>query len=97
MAVPRTAVDKWPGPAGRNIGYDSPGTDALPVTTSDTAEMEYVSRGLMIQTAGNIKVQMRDAAIDSPVVLAVPAGFLPLRVRQVWTTGTTATGLSYTW
>ena len=66
--------------------------NAEAVTTSDTAELARVTRALYVGGAGNIAVVMADRT--TVTFAGVPAGtVLPIRVRQVRATGTTATNL----
>lgn len=63
---------------------------AAAVTPSDTLDLERVTRGLYIGASGNVTVVME---IDDTQVtfVGVPAGsILPIRVRRVMSTGTTA-------
>lgn len=60
------------------------------VTPHDTNQLASVSRQLWVGGAGNITVLMHD---DSTVLISgIPAGtLLPIRVKRVNATGTTAT------
>lgn len=66
------------------------GSDAFPITPSDSVDLAQAVRCLIVTGAGNIKVT---TAAGNSVVLAVPVGYLPLQVTRVWSTGTTATGI----
>lgn len=48
-------------------------------------------RGLYVGVAGNIKFQDHDGNIVGPI--PVPQGVLPFRLRRIYTTGTTVTGV----
>ena len=63
---------------------------ASAVTPSDTAFLPQVSRGLWIGGGGNVNIEMADGV---PVLFSgIAAGsLLPLRVRRVLATATTAT------
>lgn len=64
----------------------------LDALKSDAEELPEVTRGIMCRVAGNIKVVMRDSA--DPVIIPVLAGVeYKLRVRKIFSTLTTATGL----
>jgi hypothetical protein len=94
------AIDLYPGAAGRSIGYDAPANDAAPVTPSDVTDLAYVSRAILISVAGNIKVDTRGTDKypgQTGVVIAVPAGVIPLRVSRIYATSTTATGITAIW
>lgn len=68
-------------------------THVITVTPSDSADLPNgACRGLLIGGAGNIKIN--DGLSNNTVTIAVPAGVLPLRVARVFSTDTTATGIS---
>lgn len=63
------------------------------VTPNDSTDLATWARGLWIDGAGTIKVTM---ANDTAVTLTIPAAGFELkgyRIRRVWSTGTTATGI----
>lgn len=73
---------------------------AAAVTPHDTNEMGYVSRGIYVGTAGDLTVIMVDDTTGgTPVTFpSVPGGaFLPIRIRRVNATGTTASGVVAVW
>lgn len=74
-----------------NIGKTEPAYDMASVTTSDSSEIDP-TRGLYIGGAGNIKV---DTAAGTTVTLnnAAAGSVLPIRVKKVYATGTTATNI----
>lgn len=77
--------------AGFGAGLESPATRALPVTPSDSSDLNFVSRALNVATAGTVRVTTYGGDIQSVYVAAgVP---FPLRVHRVWATGTSATGI----
>jgi hypothetical protein len=59
-------------------------------TPNDNADLPYETRGLIVGVAGNVKVTGADGVVDT---YALPVGQISCRVRRVWATGTTATGL----
>lgn len=59
------------------------------VTPSDANELTSVSRGLYIGVGGAVRVIMQDGS-DLTLVGVLTGAFLPLRVKQVKATGTTA-------
>jgi hypothetical protein len=61
-----------------------------PVTPSDSADLDNTGI-LLIGTGGNVKITLTTGAT---VVVAVPAGYLYVPVVRVWSTSTTATGIS---
>jgi hypothetical protein len=83
------ATDKFPAiPQGfANIG---PATRAEAVTPSDVDELASYSRSLWVGGAGNVNVVMSDGT--TVLISGVAAGtLLPIRVKQVKNTSTTAT------
>lgn len=69
-----------------------PASCAYVPSLSDTVELTIVSRGVYVGVTGNVKVTMYGSG--TVVFVAVPAGVtLPIRVKQIWSTGTTATSL----
>jgi hypothetical protein len=79
-------------PALNQSGGADPGEDAEEVTPHNTNELGYVSRALYVGGAGDLTVLMLN---DQVVTFsAVPAGsLLPIRVKRVNSTGTTATAI----
>lgn len=73
------------------VGNDYPAVEAEAVTTSDTVNLTKVSRALYIGVTGDVKVDMATGA--TVTFKAVPVGILPVRVRRVYLTGTTATNI----
>lgn len=72
---------------------DGPASDGQPVTPADGADLARISR-LYVGGTGNLRVTLRDQADgDSVIFNAVPVGFLPLLVKRVWATSTTATNI----
>lgn len=77
---------------GLNPGADGPATRGLAITPTDGVALPMVARYLWVGTAGNITMVLRDDL--APVTLTnVPAGLLKTWAKQVWATGTTASGL----
>ena len=63
------------------------------VTPSDTVDLAYVSRAIYVGGAGNLAVLLSgDAAAVTLIAVAV-GSVLPLRVKRVMATNTTATNL----
>ena len=61
------------------------------ITPSDEADLEQVTLALNVAAAGTVRVTTNDGAVDDIFITAGSA--FPLRVRRVWATGTTATGI----
>lgn len=69
----------------------SPVTGAAAVTPNDSADLSEVTLNLYVGTGGTLKVTMQDGT--TPTYAAIAAGRHPLRVKRVWATGTSATGI----
>lgn len=69
----------------------SPVTGAYAVTPDDSNDLSEMTLSLYIGTAGTLKVTMLDGSVVS--YAAIAAGRHPLRVKRVWATGTSATGI----
>ena len=67
------------------------GADLTPPTTAYPTP----TRALLIGVAGTISVDM--GIFGTAVSMTVPAGLLPLSVKRVRATGTTATGIVALW
>jgi hypothetical protein len=66
--------------------------DAAAVTTSDTVNLPRLTDAIKVGAAGTLAAVLQN---DRVVTLTVTAGeTLPLRVKRVNATGTTATGLT---
>jgi hypothetical protein len=70
----------------------APAEGAVAVTPSDSTDLTYMARALYIGGAGSVNV---DVADGTPVVFAgLAAGtILPVRVKRVRATSTTATNI----
>lgn len=59
------------------------------VTPSDSSDLNFVARGLYVGAGGDLKVDFANG--DTGVTLySMPAGFIPIAVKRVYATGTTA-------
>lgn len=86
------AADKFPG---GGITRD-PGFHAASVTPSDSNELTNASRALYVGGDGDLRVKM--AGGETVTFSGVVAGtLLPFRVRQVFSTSTTATNIVAVW
>lgn len=66
------------------------------VTPSDTVLLAHTSSAIWVGGLGNLTITMMGGEVVT--LTAVPAGtWLPLRVKQVWATGTTATLILALW
>lgn len=69
----------------------TPATDATEIVPDDAADLTYLTKALNVATAGTVRVTT-ETGTTTDVFVAAGTVF-PLRVRRVWATGTTATGL----
>lgn len=77
--------------SSESIELDSPSSEYEPITPHNVNELAKVTRGLIVANGGLVKVTRPDGVA---VTIEVPAGQFALRVKQVWATGTTATGFT---
>lgn len=75
----------------REPSLAGPATDALPVTPSDDTDLARVAIGLFVETGGTIRVLT--AAGGTRSLRVADQALLPLGVRRVFLTGTTASGI----
>lgn len=77
---------------GFSSGLEAPAVGLLEVTTSDTEPLTVLTRALMVGTDGDVSVVMADGS--SGTLRSLKSGVpYPVRVKQVRSTGTTATGI----
>lgn len=75
-----------------HVGMESPCEGAEAITAHDTDQLDFATRAIYVGGAGNIRVDM--VSDDTVTFNGVVAGtILPIRVRKVYSTGTTATNL----
>lgn len=87
-------ADDW---ATISPGIDGPANNAAAVTPSDSADLPNTARALFIGGAGNVSVDTVGGQ-ESVVFEGLAAGtILPVRVKRVNTTGTTATAIRALW
>lgn len=67
--------------------------DAIAITPSDSAELSHIVRQIYVGAAGDVKVV--SAGGQTVIHVAVPAGsyISGLRIRKVFSTGTTASSM----
>lgn len=75
----------------RVLTINAPARKAVAVTTSDTADLAAVPRALYIGVDGDITVIMADDTAS--VLIKNASGLLPIMVKRVLATGTTATSI----
>ena len=73
------------------MSRSDPGTGSRSVTPSDDANLTTIARALYITGAGDVRFLGEDNEEDT---WTVPANFvMPIMVRKVFATGTTATDI----
>ena len=88
------AVDNF---AGYGYGLDSPAANAAAVTPSDSADLDYTTRGLFIGVDGDVAVYMTGTTTARVFKGAFAGSILPIRVDRVLATDTTATDIVALW
>lgn len=87
------ATDLYNGFAG---GVEGPATHAANITPDDSADLAYVTRAIVLDAAGKLKVTtMGGETLVTPTLAAGVAH--PMRVTRIWATSTTATGIMALW
>lgn len=85
--------DAW---AGTSTGISGPARNAAAVTPSDSTDLPVFARALTATGAGTVSVDF--VGSGSSISLQLEAGaFLPVCVKRVRSTGTTATGIVALW
>lgn len=86
------AVDRTSNSASKGWAT-APATGAFAVTPADGSDLSYVTRGLYVGVSGDVKADMEDGT--TVTFTAMAAGVVhPLRVKRVYSTGTTATNIT---
>lgn len=75
----------------------SPATSSVSVTPSDSEELAYLTRALYVGVGGNLSVKLRDDSAAVVFVGVAEGTILPLQVKQVMATNTTATNIIALW
>lgn len=73
-----------------------PAAGIVPITASDTVDITYngtvtQSRALIITVSGTVKLTDANGVIG---IVTLPAGQFSIRASRIWSTSTTATGIS---
>ena len=76
--------------------YAQPAANAASVTPDDSNELTFLSRALYVGGTGNVKVTMKDGAEVTFSAIS-SSTILPIAVRKVHSTGTTATAIIALW
>lgn len=70
---------------------DLPATSVTPIVPDDDTDLDEVTIALNVATGGTVRVTTASGSVSD---VFVSAGIVfPLRVRRVWASGTTATGI----
>ncbi|WP_439560488.1 spike base protein, RCAP_Rcc01079 family [Roseinatronobacter sp.] len=77
--------------ANRTGSLSGPATDALPVTPDDATDLPHIALALYVETGGEISVDTVRGETRSLIV--ADFAILPIGVRRVRATGTTASGI----
>ena len=75
----------------------SPATSSASVTPNDNDELAFLTRALYVGVGGNVKVKLRDDSTAVIFVGVAEGSVLPLQVKQVFDTDTTATNIIALW
>ena len=85
--MPNTTLNQKDAP-----NFEAPAIGAAAVTPNDSTDLSRPSRAVFVGGAGNLKADMTNG--DTVTFTGVLAGsVLPIRVRRVYSTGTTATNI----
>lgn len=76
-------------------GLEAPISDAIAVTPSDSVDLPHTTRALFVGTAGSARMTLASGAVVDFTGLA--AGWHPMRVMRVHSTGTTAANIVGGW
>lgn len=77
--------------AQHSVGLESPAQNLIPITPSDSEPLSVACRALNVAQGGQVRVT---TVTGDTATLTVAAGIpFPVRIAQIWATGTTATGL----
>jgi hypothetical protein len=70
----------------------NPYTTALAVTPSDSTDLPWIPRGILVGTAGSLVAVM--SGNGATVTFSnLPVGYHPMQVTRIKATGTTAAGI----
>ena len=77
--------------ADRTRRPSDPAITLFDIVPDDDADLSHVTTALSVATPGTVRVTTVNGSVSDVVVH--PGATFPLRVRRVWETGTTATGI----
>ena len=72
----------------------SPARDAFAITPNDSTDLSSTTKALHVSTAGDIKLTFMNMLQGASITLTLDVGYHPIRVKRVWSTGTTASGIT---
>jgi hypothetical protein len=75
----------------RSPSLNGPATDLIPVTPSDSVDLPIVAVALYVEGKGAVRFVSQ--AGETRTVVLLDGAILPVGVRRVMATGTTATGI----
>lgn len=75
----------------RAVALSGPATDALPVTPDDSIDLPHIGVGLYVETGGTIVIDTVKG--ETRTLEITDFSILPVGVRRVRASGTTATGI----
>lgn len=77
--------------SGRTRRPTDPAVSVAEVSPDDATDLAVIATALNVATPGRVRVTTEDGSVGDLSVH--PGTALPVRVRRVWATGTTATGI----
>lgn len=77
--------------ANRSLSLDGPATDIVPVIPDDAADLPDVAVALYVEAGGTVVID--SVAGGTRTVAVADFAILPVGVRRVRATGTTASGI----
>lgn len=77
-------------------GLNSPTMRAAEITPDDVTDISTTGTWVYVGTGGNVRVTTAGGDVVT-YTNAQDGSVLPVRVRRIWATGTTATGLIQNW
>lgn len=75
------------------FGTESPATSAFAITPSDSTNLTQTTRAIYIGSAGNLKVLMLEDSTPVTFTGLVEGTLLPICVKRVYETDTTASNI----
>ncbi len=77
--------------ASRHRRPNDPAISVFDITPDDGADLWQVTTALNVATPGTVRVTTADGSASD--ITVHPGECFPIRVRRVWLTGTSATGI----